>query len=1243
MVKHRNDTAPCQKRALVPACAILLALPTTAVAKDDSEYCQPGPAVAEAIALVEQGRVSQGCEALLAAVQAGSQDPWAYRGAVTCAVDANQGAHVARALEAALAAHDSKLQALVAFARGLHAGFNGNYEVAEQSLRLALARAPSLALIRAALATAMSERGEAKVAISLLSDALQQCPDLEPAWQPLTQAQGNAARVGINDAAWERVWRRLDELPGRWDKLPAPLLTPSQPYPYTVVHTANKEAARSARMLISQLALAGPSTRSRILAEIHAGRGLNEVDLWYPMLFYMGLVNSDAEDTTYTVERLRAMAFHFQRPNFKLALLEAWLELAEQAGRRDVLFYAAGIILRLDVQSPADSLLSILEKWNALPTVPHGLTGAALLAQELGESLLLEGYNQKALTAYRRAKELYQQAQDAANECGAWKGEGDALFRLGRNPEALSAYRHARALARREHNTGVEADGLMGEADVLFRIGQNQAAIRTYRDARALFEQTNSLRGQGYSWESEADVLAFLGQKQAAIDAHRHARKLFLRDDDILGAGNSLIGEAGAHLDLAQYHAALRLYRVARDLFEDAGDDLGLGNSWLGEAKVKLHLDQHEAALRAYQRAQQSYQQAGDMVGEGNALMGEANVLAVTGQLQAALDISHRGRDLYQQAGDVLGEGNTWLREADILADMGDEKAALHAYRRARKAFHRVGAKLNEGATWKAEAMLLGRHPEARRAARRAVRLAREGQGVPNELNALVVEASRLVALHQDSAALRMLEKQILPLFRQWRSQGVADLDRTVLADMSDPYDLLITILSRIPGKTGEAFDAAEAAHGPVLHDLLLAGVRRPAGTQVSSLLEERRRIQDELAALDRELMRTVSSERRSRLKHERRILDEELELNDLMELGSLDSPFIVGEPIHRKQRQQFVANVGPILLYYVTRDQTIVFLHHPSGRIEMRRLDLSWGYLAHEVRALRHDLANSQFESKVMARQRNLYEALVAPFAGMLGHAPRVTIIPHGPLHELPFEALLIDYDTPLFERWHVSIAPSLSALHTVRERRGKRKPVPDDISFLGIAGGIGLSLSGPAVEDVGTGFGAAAHIFSPGSGSHPAYLKHAPRARHLLVATHGTHVAQSRSGHLELTAAAGHPTRLTASEIAQNPLRAELVTLAACETARGEAMYSDERLDLTRAFLIAGADAVLATRWKVPATEETRLFLVDFYQALRQGGPGGTALRKDEALTEARRRSRRRGDDAQLWAAWVLVGDAR
>ena len=86
---------------------------------------------------------------------------------------------------------------------------------------------------------------------------------------------------------------------------------------------------------------------------------------------------------------------------------------------------------------------------------------------------------------------------------------------------------------------------------------------------------------------------------------------------------------------------------------------------------------------------------------------------------------------------------------------------------------------------------------------------------------------------------------------------------------------------------------------------------------------------------------------------------------------------------------------------------------------------------------------------------------------------------------------------------------------------------------------------------------------------------------------------------------------------------------------SASARAMRSDERLDLTRAFLIAGAGAVLATRWKNPDSPQTKQFVADFFTAVQTRG-----LTKAHALSDARAKSRARGDDPQVWAAWVLAG---
>jgi len=282
---------------------------------------------------------------------------------------------------------------------------------------------------------------------------------------------------------------------------------------------------------------------------------------------------------------------------------------------------------------------------------------------------------------------------------------------------------------------------------------------------------------------------------------------------------------------------------------------------------------------------------------------------------------------------------------------------------------------------------------------------------------------------------------------------------------------------------------------------------------------------------------------------------------------------------------------------------------------------------------------------SGAVQQSRELWDLLLAPFAARLSaEGPTggpLVIVPHGPLHELPFETLLDPAGTPLFERWAVSFAPSVSTLARARER--PKEPQPKD-EFLVFSSGRGLDLLEAEAGAVAQLFGNDKAAFQTTEASFENYEQLVPGARQLLISTTGTWApGDQRKTYLEILPTRDvHDNRLSAAEIAAIPLTAELVTLAACDTARGETRQNDERVDLTRAFLTAGAASVLATRWKVPDEPATTRFLLDFYRAYRRGSEA-TGLRKDQALTEARRRSRERGDPAQVWAAWVLVGDAR
>jgi CHAT domain-containing protein len=88
------------------------------------------------------------------------------------------------------------------------------------------------------------------------------------------------------------------------------------------------------------------------------------------------------------------------------------------------------------------------------------------------------------------------------------------------------------------------------------------------------------------------------------------------------------------------------------------------------------------------------------------------------------------------------------------------------------------------------------------------------------------------------------------------------------------------------------------------------------------------------------------------------------------------------------------------------------------------------------------------------------------------------------------------------------------------------------------------------------------------------------------------------------------GQGDPLDASEVQALDLsRVALVTLSACESARGRVLTGDEILGFSRAFLAAGSDALIASLWPVN-DRATELLMQAFYQRLREGDDLQTAF---------------------------------
>ncbi|MES2180027.1 MAG: CHAT domain-containing protein [Gemmatimonadota bacterium] len=108
-----------------------------------------------------------------------------------------------------------------------------------------------------------------------------------------------------------------------------------------------------------------------------------------------------------------------------------------------------------------------------------------------------------------------------------------------------------------------------------------------------------------------------------------------------------------------------------------------------------------------------------------------------------------------------------------------------------------------------------------------------------------------------------------------------------------------------------------------------------------------------------------------------------------------------------------------------------------------------------------------------------------------------------------------------------------------------------------------------------------------------------------------------------------------LTAEDVTRLDLRGTaLVVLSACETGLGAIRADEGVFGLRRAFIIAGARALVVSLWSVPDSE-TRDLMLSFYEHLTRGMGAATAL------SVAQQEMRRKKEHPYFWAAFICIGD--
>ena len=330
---------------------------------------------------------------------------------------------------------------------------------------------------------------------------------------------------------------------------------------------------------------------------------------------------------------------------------------------------------------------------------------------------------------------------------------------------------------------------------------------------------------------------------------------------------------------------------------------------------------------------------------------------------------------------------------------------------------------------------------------------------------------------------------------------------------------------------------------------------------------------------------------------------------------------------------QKALGSGEAVLQFHVLENRSIVWLITRSG--------LSASVIAQGQAGLAALVEN--FRSSVIERRRDtttLATALHRVLLSDIDLTPvlRLFVVPHGPLHYLPFQALH-DGRGFLIERTALALWPS-SAVGARLQARGDA-PAPALLGFGNPSTDKNVPLPGAEreVRQVARLF-SRSEVFVQQDATKERFKVGAGRANIVHVAAHAElDDVDPLFSRILFAATATEPGLLEAREIYSLDLQGvRLITLSACESGLGRVARGDEIIGFTRSLLSAGANSIVASLWPV-ADDSTDLLMGRLYRDLASGRDLMAGMQQAQLEVQKNRRFAH----PFFWAPFNVIGNGR
>jgi CHAT domain-containing protein/Tfp pilus assembly protein PilF len=804
----------------------------------------------------------------------------------------------------------------------------------------------------------------------------------------------------------------------------------------------------------------------------------------------------------------------------------------------------------------------------------------------------------KAIRYHEQRLAIARELKDQDSESSALVNLGAAYQALSNYPKAVEYYEQILLIGRLLKDRLPERQALGNLGGIYVQLGQYQTALTYLTQGLTLARAMQDRRGEGQALGNMGLVYTLQGDYPKAINyieqrlaIMRELANRRLEGDSLidLGVVYAALGDYAKAIDYAEQ--SLTIARSTKDVSTEMNALSNLGGFYVRVGNHRKGIEYQEASLTIARKIQ-------NREGEGTSLNSIGASYREMGEYPKAIEAYQTSLTIAQEIGDRWGIGNVLGNLGIVSADLGQNDRAIRYYEQSLAIFREIENREGESLVLNNLGQIhrsIGNYTIAIDYQKQGLAIAKMIQNRNAESVALSGLGFAFAELNRYAEAESSLRSAIV-VFESLRT-GLSDANKVSLAQtQSLSYQVLQVVLAK-QNQSEAALEVAERGRGRAFAELLATRLQNRSITEIQKIAQ----------APDLAAMRRIAKTQNATLVEYSLIADLGLYIWVIKPNGEIK--FHVVELDEKTPIAKLVAH---------SRNAIGV-----RGRIQTVTLKPP---IADQVDHL-----------------AELHRLLIAPIAADLPSDPdqQVVFLPQGELFLVPFAALKDAQGKYLIEQHTISTAPSIQTLELTHAqvRSVPSNPqvlVVGDPTMPQVPGLLLQPLPGARREAIAVAKMLNTQPLIGDQATKATILKQMPTAHLIHLATHGLleTVAGEVPGALAFAPSGPDNGLLSAGEIFDLKLNADLVVLSACNTGQGE-ITGDGVVGLSRSLVAAGVPSVVVSLWAVN-DDATSVLMNDFYRHLQ------TNPNKAQALRQAMLTTMQQYPNPVDWAAFTLIGES-